>query len=256
MNKKTAIGLIIWLALGVWGRAELFQDVFERTIPVAPDVTVTVRNIDGTIYLYGAKEPRIRITARKRAFSKARLDGISVNVANEGKTVSIDTIYPKNPTGLSLADRSGTVDYLILLPETATLAHVELVNGEIIIDGMRGPAANARLTNGRMTARNCFSAVKLVLETGVLDAYYNWWEARPFSLVGKIENGNARVQLPKGAAFQLDAASSTGRVVNQLAETDAQRGPVPALKTEIGQGGEMELQLRAVRGNIDIQKGY
>ena len=159
MNRGVVVALLL-LSCGLATSAPL-QEKFEKTYPLAPNATITVRNTDGTIYIYGSEVNELKIFARKKAYSKERLDGISINVSINGDQVGIDTIYPPGPKGLSLKDRSGTVDYIIIVPETSSLSQVELTNGEIIVDGLRGPAVNARLTNGIILAGNCFSAVHL-----------------------------------------------------------------------------------------------
>ncbi len=232
------------------------EETFEKTYPVPANVTLTVRNTDGTIYIYGAEPDELKITARKKAYSKARLDGIEIKVSIEGATASIETVYPPGPKGLSMADRSGTVDYIILVPETCTIAQAELGDGEIILQDLRGGGAQARLTNGRVIARDCFCDVRLAVAAGGIDVYYNWWEERRFAFFAEIGHGNLRMQLPPHPTLRVDAVSPSGNVRNVFAHELERNNPTHDLKTTIGDDNGAEFILRAASGNIEIKKGY
>jgi DUF4097 and DUF4098 domain-containing protein YvlB len=192
----------------------------------------------------------MKVLMRKRAYSKARLDGIAINIAVEGDKASIDTVYPPAPKGLSVADRSGTVDFLITIPETCSVSPVEVATGEIIVEGFRGRTVNARLTNGRMMMRNCFSDIHLAVGSGGLDIFYDWWEALRFPLVAEIGNGHIRMQLPSYASLRLEAVSGNGSVINGFAKEGE---PSQTVNTIIGSGDGAEFKLRASSGNILIQ---
>ena len=81
----------------------------------------------------------------RKAFSQERLDELKVNVAIDGDDAVIETAFPPKPEGWSTSDRSGTVEYLINVPQHCTITKAELANGEIMIDGMRGPSVDAQV---------------------------------------------------------------------------------------------------------------
>ena len=232
------------------------EEVVEQKYAVAANATLTVHNTDGAIFIYGAEPGEVKIFARKKAYSKARLDGIQIKVTQENNSIAIETLYPPRPEGLSLADRSGTVDYIMLVPETTTVARAELDNGEIILEDLRGDGANARLTNGRIILRDCFCPVRLAVDAGALDIFYNWWEASRIELSAVIAHGHLRVLVPPHADLQIDAASKDGKVTNGLAADPKKSSPT--LKTTIGHDTAAAglFQLRASSGNIRIEKGY
>ena len=68
----------------------------------------------------------------------------------------------RRPLDPFFADRSGTVDYIIELPQTCELASVRLDTGEVLIEGMRGSGIHAKLDNGRLFVRNCFANTEFV----------------------------------------------------------------------------------------------
>lgn len=233
----------------------ILEEKSEQVHPISATARITIRNTDGRIFIFGSDASELRITTLKRAFSKERLDGIRINVAIHGEEVAIDTTYPPAPERSVLADRSGTVDYLILAPQTCALAKVELARGEILIEGMRGAGLDAQLAIGRILIRDCFTPTRLSLGQGGMDLFYNWWEpATAFSVEAAIANGDLRVGFPEDAALRLDASSVHGQISNELSDrkTDDRR----MLRWTIGAEPRANFQLRTTRGSIRIEKAY
>src|SRR5438270_10073046 len=115
------------------------EEMIDRSFPVDPTATLSVTNRDGSIRLYaaGPEITEIRVEAIKKAYRPERLKAISVNVSARRDAVSIETIYPKDPAG-GFSDRSGTVDYVIVVPQSIRIAKLQLDDGEILVEGMRG----------------------------------------------------------------------------------------------------------------------
>jgi hypothetical protein len=230
----------------------IVQESFERTCPVEPNARISVKNVDGSIRVYGADTREVKIQAVKKAYGQDRLGKIAINVSAQPDSVSIDTVYPPKPR-LGLSDRSGTVDYIIVAPQQCTIARLELVNGEMLIDGMRNNQVTANLVNGRLFDRNGFGAHHLFVANGGLDVAYEWWEARPFSLDAKTVNGNIRVFMPGSAACHLTAATVDGKIANDLSDKeDRHRAPVHQIDTVVGQPSQVTLDLHATNGNINV----
>src|SRR5947207_11180672 len=113
------------------------EEMIDHVYPVEPTATLSVTNRDGSIRVYAAgNETRdIHVEAIKKAYSADRLRAISVQVSATPNSISIETIYPPDsPIGFS--DRSGTVDYVIVVPQTVRISKLELANGEVQLDGM------------------------------------------------------------------------------------------------------------------------
>ncbi len=266
MNDRFAVRpLLVAAALCTIGGDEavggkILQETWENTYAVSEEVSLNVRCADGRIYIYGSERNEMQVTAVKRAFTQERLDALSLRVALEGnretggETATIETIIPPAPQGGLTQDRSGTVDWTIIVPQNCRVVKAELSNGEILIEGMRGAAVNATVGKGRLLARNCFSPTNLVVGRGGLDLFYNWWEEEPFTLEAQIEDGDLRVGLPEDASLHLNAVSTSGHIVNHFAEEEERNGSVPDLNTAIGKGAGAEFQLRTGTGNIRIDR--
>src|SRR6185437_14050098 len=104
-----------------------------------------------------------------------------VDVKATQNSVTITTTFP--PRKNALSDRSGTVDYIIIVPQTARIADLRLTNGELLVEGLRGGgSATAHLVNGWLAGHNCFGDLNLTVETGRLDVAFDWWENHKFSI--------------------------------------------------------------------------
>jgi len=193
------------------------EDIFEQSYAIEPTENVTIRNGDGAVRVYGSTATELSVHAIKRAYTPERLKQIVVNVSVRPGSVSIETTFPKKPTW-GLFDRSGTVDYSVVVPQTASISRLELDNGEVLVDGMHGQTMHARLGSSQMFEHNCFSDVVLSLGRGALTLAYEWWGQGRFSIRANIARGNVWAFFPSDAAFHLIAKTVRGKIANDFAE--------------------------------------
>lgn len=242
---------VLFAGCGLGGDRTL-EEVTEQTYKVDATATLSLSNADGSVRIYGADTTEIKLRAIKKTYSAERLSKISVNVSAQPSSVSIETHYPPKKTW-GLGDRSGTVDYILVVPRTCKIARLDLANGEILIDGMRGESVHANLVNGRLYAHNCFSDTHLSVTTGGLDVSYNWWEQQKFSIDAQIVNGHTHVFIPGDASFHVIAETEDGQIDNAFAEQAQRNGDdVSKIDMVIGKTPEAEFRLRAKNGNIQI----
>ena len=234
----------------------IFEESFERLYAVEPNTNITIQNGDGSILLYGSSVNEVRVHAVKKTYSRERLAQIAIDVSATPESVSITTKFPPTPK-FGLGDRSGTVDYTIVVPASASVSQLELNAGEILLDGMRGSVTRARLDMGRMFARNCFSHnLDLAIRRGNLMLSYDWWQAEQLSAHVNIFQGNALTYLPIDAAFHMLVEQEQGKLINDFNNTAA--GPVTENRTKIDRvvngGDHAVIEIRVGKGNINIAK--
>src|SRR2546430_6632578 len=193
----------------------VLEETFERLHTVQPNTDISIQNHDGAVLVYGANTDELQVYATKKAYSRMRLKEIAIDVSVQPTSVSIDTKFPPRPRW-ALFDRSGTVDYTIVVPAAASISQLRLVAGEVLVDGMRGPSVHAWLGDGRMLAHNCFTKIDLVLQRGNLTLSYDWWEHETFSVHANIAQGNAWAFLPSASAFHLVAETAHGTIANDF----------------------------------------
>jgi hypothetical protein len=228
------------------------EETFEQTYTIEPNASVAVTNGSGAVFVYGSNTNEMRVQAIKRAYTRDRLKQIAVDISVQPGSVSINTKFPPKPKW-ALFDRSGTVDYTIVVPATANLARLELGDGELFVDGMLSQRMHARLGSGRMFAHNCFGNIALTLDRGTLTLVYDWWEPGKFSIKANVAHGNALAFFPADIVCHLVAETGRGRIESDF-EEPAQRGTKEITKIDmlIEGGGEAAVTMRAKEGNIKI----
>jgi hypothetical protein len=255
--KRRAFSILIfcfgWSLAGCSDQEErLVEETVEQNFPVAPNARISIRNEDGAIRLYGSTNPDAKIQAIKKAYGRDRLKKISVNISRQANAITIDTTYPPRPK-FSWSDRSGIVDYTIVVPDTCTVSRLELTNGEVLLAGMRGGEVSAKLVNGRLFDHNGFGKHDLFVANGSVDVIFDWWEHWAFSTNVRIVNGNARAFIPSKSSFHLVARTPGGGIGNDFGDQAQRRGDnIQKIDSDIGDSPKARIDLQATEGNIAI----
>jgi hypothetical protein len=232
----------------------VLEEVVEKVYPVEPNANVSIQNCDGAILIYGSGVNELRVRSLKRAYSRERLNQIAVNISTKPGGVSIITKFPPQPKW-AFSDRSGTVDLTVVVPATASISALDLHAGEVFLESMRGSEVRARLNDGRIFTRNCFTNLDVTMNRGTLTLAYDWWEQEKFSAQVSVGHGNAWVFLPTEAAFRLVAYALHGKIANDFHNVPLTANS-SASEMEIDQmingGGSATIQVRVDKGNIKI----
>ncbi len=255
-----ASSILALLALGcLWAgcrppKNRVLEQTIEQTYPIDPAANISIRNGDGSIRVLGSDTRELKLEAIKKAYSRKQLDKITIRVSAQPASIAVETIFPPK-ADWDLSDRSGTVDYTLLVPQTATIARVESSNGIITIEGMQGARTHARLENGRLLVRNSFGNLNVTVGRGVLTLIYDRWQRNAFSVDATITHGNAAVFIPGDAPFHLVAESGTGKISNDFAGTDERDSDeTKKIDRVIGQGATATIGIHAIDGNIQISE--
>ena len=244
------------LLAGCGAPKRVLEQTFDRTYSVEPTVRIRIVNGDGSIRVYGAAATELRVQAIKRAYVQDRLDKIDIKVSVQPGIVFITTDFPPTPKW-ALSDRSGTVDYVIVVPQTANLEQVELATGEVLIEGMRSERAAAHLGTGRIFLHNCFCNVRATVDTGPLALIYDWWEPVRFSAEAKSVSGGAWAAIPGNASFHLIAETRTGKIVSDFATPEQQStGAIRKIAYPVGTNPLASFAIDVGDGNIRIFRAY
>jgi hypothetical protein len=257
MNKITltiAFTFVSSLVASPVPAGEVLEDVVERSFPLDPAGTFSLRAIDGTVEIFGSDSREVKIVATKKAFSVERLNAIVIRVDARPDAVNIETTPPPTPRH-RFSDRSGTVEYTINIPQTARIARVELPHGELVIDGMRGASIAADLGIGQLVTHNCLCDQNIHVKQGGLNVFFDWMEERPIAIEAAIEDGNALARIPTDAAFQLHAVAKKGHVSSDFSPMETRkRGDASEINEVIGDVPTTKLSFRASEGNIHISE--
>jgi hypothetical protein len=243
--------LLTLLAARPVARAEdPLQKESVQFFPFASNGAITLENSDGSIHIYGWDEPRVRLAALRKAYTAPRLEEICVETNAEPAALIVRTIIPKESR--LFADRSGTVDYTLTVPEPTRLK-LKLVNGEIILHDLRGINTDLELVNGRIMALNCYAQVRAHSHNGVMEAFFDWWENLPATFDYVLQRGRIGVRLPAEARFRVKARTGNGAIHNEFRfAAPTEIGPGQTLKAATAPDAPVSLGLSTGGGNISI----
>lgn len=255
MNKRITLLVCVAVAFVTAHGVAVVEDTVDETYSLGAEPTISIANKDGSIRVYAANVTEVHLHAVKRAYSSERLESIRVDAKAEGSSLTIDTRYPAQPAGLSFADRSGTVEYTLVVPMTARIARCDLNAGELLIEGLQGGSAKAHLVNGWLAVHNCFVDADASIVNGKLDIAYDWWQsAKSFTVNAQSVNAGVRALIPPDGAVAINAEAQSGRVANNFSD-EVPGQIVRSISTVIG-AGDAQLNLRSTAGDIRIDKSY
>ncbi len=241
--------VLLLLSLAVAHAEDPLQAQSEDYIPLPLNGNITLENGGGSFHIFGWYEPRVRLVALRKAYTAARLEQIHIEKKTEPSSLAVRTVIPA-ASGL-FADRSGTVDYTLNVPETAHL-RLKLVTGEITLQGLRGGRAEIELTNGRIIALNCFAQVRARSSNGVMEVFYEWWENIPTTFDYALKSGRIGARLPALAQFRVDAQTANGRIGNGFNFKPQPNGRGQSLHAATAADAPVALHFRTGGGNISI----
>jgi hypothetical protein len=115
------------------------EETFEQFHAIEPTADISIKNGDGVVRVYGSRTNDMRVQAIKRAYTSKRLKQIVVDVSVRPGSVSIETSFPPKPTW-GLLDRSGTIEYTIVVPQTANISRAAAFH--LIAETPHGKIAN------------------------------------------------------------------------------------------------------------------
>ncbi len=238
------------------GRQPLLA-TFHQIVPLNPGGTFSLRNDEGSIYVYSAVGPGVTIQATKRAYTAERLRAIEIRISSRPNALALETVFPpkRNP---AFHDVSGVVDYSIIVPQNTRIVQLAVVDGEISVNGLRdGGSAAAMVRNGRIGARNCFADLDFRARNGNIDFFYGWWEPASFRVAATIRNGGIGVVAPNDAALKVQARTASGGIMGNRLPRQSIRaeGKAKVLETTLGHEARARFVLQSSRGNIKVD-GY
>jgi hypothetical protein len=250
-----AIAALLMLLSGC-GSADnrVLEEVVEQVYAVSPSANISIHNYDGAILVYGSDVNEVRVRSLKKAYSHERLNQIAIDVSTKPSAVSITAQVPPQPKW-AFSDRSGTVECTIVVPATASISALDLHAGEVLLDSMRGREVHARLGDGRIFVRNCFTNLDLTTNRGTLTLSYDWWKQEKFSAQVNVGQGSAWVFLPSDARFHLLARAVHGKIANDFnnvpltANSSAREMHIDQI---INGGGAVTINVRVEKGDIKI----
>lgn len=236
---------------------EVLREEFHQTYPLAADGRVSLENINGAVHVTAWDRNEVKVDAVKSAYRRERLDEAKIEVQSEANSIHIETQYPHRSQTFTDGegrryDNPATVEYTLTVPRDARIDSIEIINGNLDLDGIRGDV-KASSINGHLTARGLNGMTKLSTINGKLEAAFDKLdESKPISV--SSVNGSVLVTIPSDANAELKAGTVHGAIENDFG-LPVRRGDYVGrdLAGQLGQGGP-RIKLGNVNGSITIRR--
>ncbi len=188
---------------------------FHHTYPLATGGRVQLENINGAVHITAWDRDEVKVDAVKYAHSQERLNDAKIEVDAAKDGVSIRTEYSEHNQTFNRwgEDNPASVEYTIVVPRSARLDKIELINGALDITGVVGEV-HASCINGRLTAHSLGGRSNLSTINGTLDARFDRLAESPVEL--ESVNGSVDLTVPSDAKAVLEASTVHGGISNDF----------------------------------------
>lgn len=241
----------------ITGNSDEVREEFHQTYPLSPTGRVTVDNINGEVRIGVWDRNEVEVNAVKRANSRERLAEAQIEVLASADSVRIKTKYPEREQNFDEGEKGrlnswASIDYRLMVPRTARLESIDLINGALDIEGVEGDV-KASAVNGRLSARGLTGEARLSTVNGNLDAVFTrLQDIKPISL--SSVNGNVSLVIPSNSNAVVRASTVHGAITNDFG-LEVHDGDYVGheLFGQIGTGGP-RVKLGNVNGRIEIKR--
>jgi len=247
------------LIFSVSGRASVGQDdgsfseELHKTYPLATNGRIDLESMNGAVVIKTWDRNDVQIDAIKRASSKELLDEAQIEIDSHASSISIRTRYPdrNHSNGRSrVHNNPASVDYKLTIPRNASLDKIDLINGDLTIEGVVGEV-RASCINGHMLAQDLSGYAQLSTVNGALDARFTRLGHDGMEL--SSVNGSLRVTLPSDAQAQISASTMSGSISDDFGMRVAKHAFVGQnMHAQLG-SGSVPIKLANVNGSIEIR---
>jgi DUF4097 and DUF4098 domain-containing protein YvlB len=219
------------------------QVAFRQLYSLGRGGRVTIQNLYGDVTITAWDRDDVLVEAVKHGNQARQLDEARIVVEPGAGTLSIRTIYDGGD-----ARQPARVEYRLMVPRSAHLEDVRLVNGELEIHGVDGPV-KASAVNGAIRAEHMGGAVQLSTVNGIVEAGFERLDrGRPIQLASV--NGAIHLLLPAGARASVYAHNRGGGITSAFGTASRDQGG-HTLKVELHRGGA-PIHVYNVNGGIFI----
>jgi DUF4097 and DUF4098 domain-containing protein YvlB len=247
-NLSLLIAAALVLSVTGAGADDLVTAYFDETYPMNATGSVSLENINGDVTVEVWDRAEVRVHAEKKASSQKLLDGLEIKVEASSNSVRIDTDYP-NTSGFG-GKRSMKVEYTLTIPRQAAVDEIDLVNGDLLIEGVQG-GIRAESVNGKIIARQVSGSLRISTVNGSIEP-----DMESLTDVERIDlesvNGKITLALPASVGAFVRAETVNGKISNDFG-IPVHKGKYVGsdMKGEIGDGG-IQISLDTVNGAISV----
>jgi hypothetical protein len=220
------------------------QAEFRKTYPLSPNGRVVIQNLYGDVQIAGWDRDQVLVQAIKKSRDPKRLHDAQIVVDSSYQSLTVSTQY----AGID-AEHPAIVEYRIMVPRSANLENVKLINGGLVIAGLAGHI-KASSVNGSIRAEGLAGQTELSTINGQLEAGFSRVDAQNSITLSSV-NGPIRLTIPRNAGANMEARNLSGGIASDVGST--WRGPGGHRMRSVGRKGGAQIRLHNVNGGISIR---
>lgn len=248
---KILIGvMLLATAASARGRELQYTATFDEVYPLSASGRLSLDNVNGDVSITVWDRDEVRIEATKAASSQELLDRLEIEVEASSSSVRVRTRYPSDSGHLWRNNGESRVEYSVTMPRTASLSGIDLVNGNLMVDGLEGEI-EAESVNGTLELRDVTGPIDASTVNGTLEVWAH--RIRPGTRV-ELEsvNGGIDLHLPSGLGADVEAETVNGGIRNDFGLPVHKGKWVGSdMRGTIG-GGGIDISLETVNGGIRL----
>ena len=252
MNKlMTNVVGIGFLSMGFVMPAIADMDKINKSFEVSRDSHLNLSNINGSVSISAWDKNIIEVTAVIETDNERDRERISIIMDNNSRGVNVETKYENNSSWNR--HNSGSVSYTVMVPKEANLSQIELVNGSLSIENVKGEVS-VELVNGSMVAKGMAGNSEVSSVNGSIKVHY----ASADDALSRIEletvNGSVKLYLPEDVSASVDVETMHGSIKNDFGlRSDKQMFIGKELHGDIG-SGDVKISIESVNGSVKLLK--
>jgi hypothetical protein len=250
------VGTLCALLLAAQGQASdrgrAFTEEFHQTYALSPGGQINLENINGAVHITAWDRNEVKVDAVKYADRQERLAEAQIRVDAGKDRISIRTEYRDHDHTFNHPgwNNPASVEYTLMVPRSARLDEIKLINGALDIHGVSGEVL-ASCINGKLAASGLQGRVRLSTINSPLVAQFDRLGSSPLDL--SSVNGSLELTLPSDAKAEIDASTVHGGIDNDFGLMVRNHQWVGhSMSGELG-GGGTEIKLSNVNGAIAVR---
>lgn len=243
-----AIAAGVLIGLGVPAGAVAQTETVDRTVQMAPNGTLTVKNFSGSVNITGIDGNSVVVHAVRKAPAE-RLKRITLEVQSDGKDATIEANHRTGDDH----DRENVVetDLTIQMPRTANLA-VTVFSSPVTVKGVTGTSHRIKGFSSDLKLDGLAGAVEAETFSGSIRlAGGTWVDGQTMSF--KTFSGDIDVQVPQQATGLVDFDSFSGDLATDVPLTFKSKSK-RKVSAELGTGGRGEWHFKTFSGDVHLTK--
>jgi len=248
---KSKIVALCAIVMSMSVHANIEEEIV-KSFSVDEKAELRLENINGDVEIKGWDKNEIRVTAIITAKDQEARDRITLEMNGNGRGVRIETEYKKNSSGWG-NNHAGSVDYMVMVPSHAKLPSIDLVNGSMSVEGVKGEM-KIDLVNGSITATGLSSNSEINSVNGKIIASYSSIGDDLNDISIDTVNGRIQLSLPDNISADVDIETMHGSIRNDFGlSANKNMFSGKNLQGTIG-SGDVRISIETINGGVRLLK--